>query len=674
MIAPIRRKKLRILDLFCGAGGTSDGAVEAAEELGFEPELTAINHWDVAIETHMANHPTARTLLTAVDNVAPRDLYGPGELDLLWASPECTHHSVARGGRPINDQSRATAWCVVRFADALQPPVILVENVPEFVTWGGLCRNGRPLERQKGKTFLAWIAALRSLGYRMDWRVLCAADQGDPTLRKRLIIQGVRGRYRNIWPEPTHAPAGVCVAMLKQPYVPAARIIDWRLRGMSVFERPIPLVVKTMRRILVGLEKWSLAPFLVPPQGYDERVRSVDVPLNTVTCEARGNGLVESRFIVEHRGTNDRQIAGSARSIEEPLSTVATSGAHHALSEAFVLPNDGPNMHWNNDPKPVDEPLGSVTASRGAGAVVQSHFLIQTSHGEGREGANGNHRRVRGVDVPLPTVCGNRGDFAFITTNFGERDGQTPRVHSVGEPLPTVTGAGAGSLIQTSLRPDFLTEQEWAVWTNAPHRVAALLPQQSGGALRPVAHPAPTVSAAGAIGLVDYIVSIDHQGSNGGCVKSAAEPMSNVTTKARHLFLHPFMVKYYGTGISSPVSEPVPTVTTKERFGFAQPRFLHCGQGTFRRVSYPAWKRLILWQTRRRRKLTRLYMQSGDSILMLEITHRMLQPPELAGAQGFRPDYKFCGNKTEQVRQIGNAVPRRLAKACVRAVLTQSAI
>lgn len=114
-------KTLKIADLFCGAGGTSAGAIKAAEECGYDVELTAVNHWNVAVATHLANHPTARHLCTGIDDINPRDLYGQGELDVLWASPECTHHSVARGGKPINEQSRATAWCVVRWAEAIQP-------------------------------------------------------------------------------------------------------------------------------------------------------------------------------------------------------------------------------------------------------------------------------------------------------------------------------------------------------------------------------------------------------------------------------------------------------------------------------------------------------------------------------------------------------------------------
>ena len=182
---PKKKNLYRIADLFCGAGGTSAGAIEAIEAIGLTPELTAVNHWDVAIETHTKNHPDMRHLCTGVDAVNPRDLFQEDELDLLWASPECTHHSIARGGKPCNDQSRSTAWCVIRWAEALRPPVILIENVPEFQTWGPIGTNGRPLASRKGETFRAWLAAIESLGYKTDYRLLCAADYGDPTTRDR---------------------------------------------------------------------------------------------------------------------------------------------------------------------------------------------------------------------------------------------------------------------------------------------------------------------------------------------------------------------------------------------------------------------------------------------------------------------------------------------------------
>ena len=528
-------KTIRAADLFCGAGGTSTGLVEACTELGFKTELTAINHWDIAVATHTANHPKSRHLCASLDSINPRDLYKEGELDLLWASPECTHHSIARGGKPINDQSRATAWCVVRWAEALRPNIILVENVKEFVSWGPIGANGKPNKSRRGEVFHAWKSCLESLGYRVEWRILCAADFGDPTTRARLFVYCVRGRRRIVWPEPSHAPeASQDMFGSRAKWVPARDIIDWSIQGKSIYTRKRPLAAKTLNRIFIGLEKFGLKPFIVPQQSFDNRVRSLEKPLPTVTTESRGVRLIEP-YLVHLRG--------------------------------------------NCNAKPLDRPAPALTAGGGHLALVEP-FLIDCCHGNGAE-LNGDKRRAHSLEKPLGALhCANR--FALC------------------EPL--------------------------------------LLGQQSAAAARPVSQPAPTVATAGAISLIEpYLVSIDHQSSKNGC-KSAKDPLSTISTKARHALCKPYLVKYFGQGGNTrTVDEPLPTVTAKDRFGLVTPTVEILGER-----------------------------------YLLDIRFRMLKPHELAAAQGFPRDYKFTGNTTQVVRQIGNAVPKNLAKALVKAALTQS--
>jgi len=652
-------KILRMADLFCGAGGTSTGASRAVRACGYRPALTAVNHNRVAIATHKANHPDAIHLCTSLDNINPRDLFQPDELDLLLASPECTNHSNARGGKPINDQSRCTAFCVSRWAEALLPGIVIIENVAEFQKWGPLDSKGRPVKRREGELFHAWLKIFEACGYRVGYRIVKFADLGDPTTRERLIIQCVRGRRKIVWPDPTHGPADSADLFgARRPYRAARECIDWKLEGSSIFDRKKPLVVKTIRRILAGFERFAMTDdalsnaFLIPSKSGETRVRSVERPLHTVTTESRGEGLAQS-FIIEHRGTRDAQIAGSARSINDPVSAVCTSGAHHSLASAFVMPhprtNESPSRH-------VDEPLPTITATSADFSFATS-FLVQTAHGETEaERGTGHSRRVKSVDEPMPTVCGQRGDWAkatsFLVPNFGERDGQQPRAQSLDKPMPAVTGHGAGALIAT-----------------------ALIGQQSCATPRHVDSPAPTIATGGAIGKVDYIVTMDHQGSNGSCVRGIGEPLSSATTKARHCLLSSFLVSYYGTNCSSSVADAVPTITCKDRFAVVRPslEIVDAPNGKFRRVTYAAWKRLILAQARKGKRMTRLFVECADGFVrMVEITHRMLQDYELALAQGFPASYRFKGNKTQKVKQIGNAVPPNGACAIVAACLTQN--
>lgn len=373
--------------------------------LGCAPRLTAINHWPVAVDTHTRNHPEARHRCASLDALNPRELFAEGDLDLLWASPECTHHSSARGGRPVNDQSRATAWCVVRWAEALRPSIILVENVPEFLTWGGIGSDGRPLHGKKGATFLAWVGAMESLGYQVDWRVLCAADYGDPTTRHRLFVQAVRGRRKIVWPEPTHAPVGETDLLCsRMPWVAAREIIDWSLPGVSIFDRRRPLSAKTIARIEAGLNKFGLRAFIAAwdNQSSANGVWSVDAPLGTVVTKAR-HGVAEP-FLVKLRGTCNGADIG------QPVPTVTASGNNIGLAEPF---------------------------------------LVQVAHGN-HNGHDGNRCRARSIDEPMPTVCGRRGDVALCEPHLlPQHAGSISR--PVSQPAPTVTCAGAIALVEPFL-------------------------------------------------------------------------------------------------------------------------------------------------------------------------------------------------------------------------------
>lgn len=324
-----------LADLFCGAGGTSQGAVEALESLGHKPRLTAVNHWDVAVATHAKNHPTARNLCASLDSLNPRELFRPAQLQLLWASPECTNHSRARHGKHINEQSRATAWCVTRWADALLPGTVLVENVPEFRSW---------------PSFAAWCGTLESLGYRIDHRVLMAADYGDPTTRRRLFVQAVRGKRKIVWPNPTHSKESSVFGLT--PWASSGtHVIDWTLPALSIASRKRPLAVKTMRRINDGLQKHGGAMIIAMEHG--GRSLSIGDPLPTVTC-AKGGAFALAYLLPQHGG-------GALRPVSEPCPTVATKGAIALIMEYY----------GNGKTRPVTEPLPTVTC-RDRFALIQA--------------------------------------------------------------------------------------------------------------------------------------------------------------------------------------------------------------------------------------------------------------------------------------------------------------
>ncbi|MCY4510584.1 MAG: DNA cytosine methyltransferase [Acidobacteria bacterium] len=342
-----KQRTIKAADLYCGAGGTSRGLRLACERMGHDLRLTAINHWPKAIETHSANEPAARHICERLDRVDPRHVVPDGHLDLLIASPECTHHSRARGGRPSTEQQRASAWMILRWAEALYVDSILIENVPEFTTWGPLDRHGLPIKARAGETYQAFLTALRSLGYHVDDRVLNAADYGDPTTRRRVFILAQR-RQRPRWPEATHQPRTEAGQTLP-PWRGAREIIDWSIKGKSIFTRRKPLAPATLQRIETGLRRFggpTAEPFIVILRNH-AAARPLDQPVPTITGSGTHLGLCEPFLLGQQSGA-------VARPVREPAPTVATGGAI-SLIEPFIFAN-----RTHAAPKRLDSPMPTL--------------------------------------------------------------------------------------------------------------------------------------------------------------------------------------------------------------------------------------------------------------------------------------------------------------------------
>lgn len=349
--------KLKAIDLFCGAGGTSTGLVQACEQLGHTLELFAVNHWNTAVETHALNHPWANHLCRDLDSIDPRLMMGRGELDVLVASPECTHHSNAAGGRPKDDQSRATAWHVMRFADALAPKVILIENVKEFMDWGPLDEAGNPIAGMKGTLFNMFTRSLELMGYNLKYEVAVAANYGDPTTRERLFIVAGLGVDVGIAPH-THSETG---AGGLPKWIPASDIVDWSLPCNSIFNRKRPLVDNTMRRIAKGIFRFVLDspdPFIVTLRHGGEGFRGQDLnrPLRTVTG-SNGFAVVTPHIQKFYGGVVGRPVT-------DPLSTITTTD-HQGLACAFL------NRHFGEGTaRGLDRPCPTVLQSPGHTSIT----------------------------------------------------------------------------------------------------------------------------------------------------------------------------------------------------------------------------------------------------------------------------------------------------------------
>jgi len=428
-------KVIKAADLFCGAGGTSTGLAKACADLGFGLDLIAINHWQIAIDTHSANHPSMNHLCESLDNVDPRKLVKGGRLNILVASPECTHHSNARGGRPMNDQSRSGAFMVLRWAEALYIDTLIIENVPEFKTWGPLGANKRPLVSKKGHAFQAFIVQLQALGYNVEYKILNAADFGDATTRKRLFIIARRGNKTINWPVATHVKntnADLFGSKVK-PWVSAREIIDWNIKGKSIFERKHPLSKSTLNRIEAGLRKFggkNAEPFLVILRNHADAL-SVDQPIPTVTTSGNHVGLCEPFIVKMYKG------GSGAQSVEEPLPTVMTKNKF-AVVEPFIVGQLGPRIL-----RSVDEPLQTITTTS-RGVMLVEPFIVRYNGGTTEAGTH----RVHSVDEPMPTIASGGNQYGLVSPFLVKYNGSGVGVQSVDTPIDTITTKDRFGLVE----------------------------------------------------------------------------------------------------------------------------------------------------------------------------------------------------------------------------------
>lgn len=429
----------RGVDLFCGGGGMS----KAIERVTGRSVEVAVNHWDVAIAVHRKNHPGTRHFLRDLREVRPREAFGDGRADFIWASPDCRDHSRAKGGRPRENKLRSLPDVVPEWVRELEPRLIGVENVPELQKWGPLDSRGKPIKSRAGEYFQRWLRDLRKLGYDVDHAVLDASHYGAPTRRKRLFVIARNDGLPVRWPERTHGPGPGL-----KPFHTAAECIDWSIDCPSIFERPAyglkPLVEKTMWRIAQGLKRYVLEnprPFIMKVNHgkMDPRVENIDAPLTTITATQRWHSLVVP--ILQHSGNGERK-GQRARilDIRQPLGTVMGGGQKHALVMAWLTKYFG-------DPRRSDggggvvvgddlrRPIGTVTA--------RDHHGLSAAYLVKYRGTSKSHPGASPIDEPMPTISagGGKGGIhvgevrAFLMAYYGT-DGTGGQ--SLDEPMRTI--------------------------------------------------------------------------------------------------------------------------------------------------------------------------------------------------------------------------------------------
>ncbi len=385
-----------IVDAFAGGGGASVG-IEMA--LGRSVDI-AINHDPEAIRMHTVNHPNTLHLTEDIFKVDLQKYIKGHHVALMWASPDCTSHSKAKGGKPRKRGLRILPWAVYKHAKEILPDVIIMENVEEIQQWGPLDPAGHPIPERKGEDYRKFITAMKSLGYEFDSRELIAADYGAPTTRKRWYAVFRRDERPIVWPEPTHSKGGINGL---KPWEPIYKYLDLGDLGKSIFGRKKPLANNTMRRIARGLEKFVFQnpdPFIVQVNhgGENFRGQGLDKPLPTLTSK-HGFGLV-TPVVTPYMLRNNSGAPGS--NVKEPMLTI-TTGGHHGMISPLLIQYHSETAKNEVRGQTVTTPIQTIDTSNRYGLVAA--FLSKFY----------NTTTGQALTDPIHTITTSPGHFGAVS-------------------------------------------------------------------------------------------------------------------------------------------------------------------------------------------------------------------------------------------------------------------
>ena len=352
-----------IIDAFAGGGGASVG-IEMS--LG-RPVDIAVNHDPDAILMHKTNHQDTLHLTEDIFKVNLKKYVKDQHVALMWASPDCTSHSKAKGGKPREKGLRILPWAVYRHAKEILPDVILMENVEEIQQWGPLDEKGYPIPERKGEDYQKFITAMKSLGYRFDCRELVAADYGAPTTRKRWYAVFRRDGKEIRFPEQEYSKDG------KNRWKPCGDYIDWTDLGKSIFDRQKPLAEATQRRIANGINKYIVdaeSPYIV--RNKDAMAFIIQYHGETRTGDSRGQLLTEpiktidtsNRYGLVTAFITKYYKSGIGQGCDEPLHTITTSPGHFGLVSVFLV-----KYYGSGCGQQLDRPLDTITTKDRFGLV-----------------------------------------------------------------------------------------------------------------------------------------------------------------------------------------------------------------------------------------------------------------------------------------------------------------
>lgn len=628
------------IDLFCGAGGTSTG-VELATINGqrVAKVIACVNHDKNAIASHMANHPYAlhftedmRTLnLSPIVNLVKKIRFRNTNAKIvLWASLECTNFSKAKGGQARDADSRTLADHLFRYIEELKPDLIQIENVEEFMCWGDLDENGKPISKDKGRLYLRWVNAVKKYGYRFDHRILNAADFGAYTSRKRFFGQFAKKDMPIVWPEQTHSKDGsVTLFSSLKKWKAVKEVLDFEDEGTSIFGRKKEPVEATKARLYSGLIKFVaggkdafMAKWNSMNQAGKYQAPDMGEPCPTVSCQNR-LGVAKVSFM-------SKQFSGHPESknvsIEGPAGAITCIDHHAIVNTDFLAAYYG---NGDNVIK-VDRPCPTVP-TKDQFNYVGPVFLSMYYGGDNHAGS---------IDKPAPTIrtkdCCSLVNSRFLCSYNFKDDGK-----DINAPSPTILTKDRLSLVS----PFFMNQYS------------------GGGQVSDVNAPCPAVTTTPKQNLITckrWLMNTNF-GNVGGSID---EPSQVITANRKwHYLVNP---QY-----SSPGGDVnAPCFTLIARMDKMPPYLAEC---TSEPKDIPSFIRIdgnvVVYEIYDTDSPMTVKIKEFMALYgILDIKMRMLRIPELKRIMGFPENYRLIGTQAEQKKYIGNAVEVNMARVLCEAL------
>jgi DNA (cytosine-5)-methyltransferase 1 len=641
--------KFVVVDLFSGAGGVTTG-IEQAEVNGIKIATVccAINHDDLAIESHWRNHPHVKHFVEDirtfnVKKLPKINLLDPNLRKFLWASLECTNHSNAKGGLSRDADSRALAEHMPIYLIEWNPDYFGVENVREFKEWGPLIqkvdvknkpmldKHNKPMmipdKTKKGIYFNKWLKDICNLGYHYEIKILNAADFGAHTSRKRLFILFAKEGLPICWPKPTHDKSGASGLPKRKP---VKECLDFTDKGENIFGRKINLCENTYKRIYAGLVKYIAhgdEAFLEQYNGWgkDNRIISMDEPANTITTMNRF-GLIQPEFI-QQRNSGDPK--SKICSIEDPARTLTATGGNLEIvqTEAFIQKYMGNNQHTKiNQGKSIDEP-SSVITTQVRMSLVQTEFLTKY-HGHGEN--------LLSVEEPSSTLS-TKDRLGLVTAEhfIDMQHGSGKQNESVNEPIGAILPVVKKNLVT----------------------VERFIDQQFGESEpKSIEEPCNTLTANPKYNLVTAsFLSNPQYESKGGNVDDPCFTLIGKMDKRPPSLVQAYIMDTQYDNIGTSIEDPAPTLLSSRRY----PYLIQTESGHYA-------VKVEESDTEYMQKI-KLFMAVYG---IIAIYMRMLRIPELKRITGFSENYILEGTQADQKKFIGNAVPPAVIKAMFEALST----